>query len=281
MRNLAYMVSRREKHSRSFLKLREQIFERQLALLADEEPQNQMSLAEMSAVLEANHGPTVYDKMFSHPDSEQHTYEDFELIISRIAGEIKEGSSQILKDNPPSLMRKKSMDMKQEVINYKRNFSDTSQSDSDDSFIRQRLKPSTSSSQGGGSTAAASGGRQSASKKSHHKDIKKKSSPLDKKSGGAAATAATKYKKSKAAAKLGSGDQSDSSLDSSEVDREFSRLSPRKDRHTKAHPKISMDIYSDTDSEIEAKLAKSTTKTQSPSKTKSSNSSSSRQVTLS
>lgn len=44
VRNLAYMVSRREKLSRSFLKLREQILEKQLVLLADEEPANQVSL---------------------------------------------------------------------------------------------------------------------------------------------------------------------------------------------------------------------------------------------
>ena len=96
VRNLAYMVSRREKISRSFVKLREQILEKQLALLADEEPQNQMSLAEMSAVIEANHGPSVYDKMLANPDCEQYTHDDFEVIISRIAGEIKDGSSQAL-----------------------------------------------------------------------------------------------------------------------------------------------------------------------------------------
>ena len=56
----------REKISHSFVKLREQILEKQLALLAGEEPQNQMSLAETSAVIE-NHGPSVYDKMLSHP----------------------------------------------------------------------------------------------------------------------------------------------------------------------------------------------------------------------
>merc|ERR1719410_2673315 len=108
VRNLAYMVSRREKLSRSYVKLREQVLEKQLALLADEEPHNQMSLIEMSAVLEANHGPTVYDKLFSNPDSEQHTHEDFELLICRIAGEISEGSAQIRKDNP---FRKKSTDL--------------------------------------------------------------------------------------------------------------------------------------------------------------------------
>ena len=135
VRNLAYMVSRREKISRSFVKLREQILEKQLALLADEEPQNQMSLAEMSAVIEANHGPSVYDKMLANPDCEQYTHDDFEVIISRIAGEIKDGSSQIRKDNPRLDFRKKSLDTPQKEKLYERIFSDTSQSESDDSFI--------------------------------------------------------------------------------------------------------------------------------------------------
>lgn len=218
--------------SRSFVKLREQIFERQLALLADEEPGNQMSLAEMSAVLEANHGPTVYDKIFSSADSEQHTYDDFELIISRIAGEIKEGSSQIRKDNPE---RKTSIDTK--PTPYMRIFSDTSQSESDDSFHYSRFK----SQQG-------PGGRQNLSKKSHsNKDIKKKSSPLDKKSG--------KHKSNKTV-------HSDSSLNSSEVERQFNRLSPRKDQSKK----FSTHIYSDTDSDTDRRKSKAS----SSSKTKSS-----------
>ena len=136
VRNLAYMVSRREKLSRSYVKLREQTLEKQLALLADEDPQNQMSLIEMSAVLEANHGPTVYDKTFSNPDSEQHSVEDFEMLICRIAGEISEGSAQIRKDNP---FRKKSTDLpsNSRTVPYERIFSDTSQSESEsDSFMK-------------------------------------------------------------------------------------------------------------------------------------------------
>ena len=135
VRNLAYMVSRREKLSRSYVKLREQTLEKQLALLADEDPQNQMSLMDMSAILEANHGPTVYDKTFSNPESEQHTQEDFEVLICRIAGEISEGSSQIRRDNP---FRKKSSDFpsNSRTVPYERIFSDTSQSESDDSLIK-------------------------------------------------------------------------------------------------------------------------------------------------
>ena len=51
MRNLAYMVSRREKLSRSFLKLREQILEKQLVLLADDDPTNQVRVQPHSPLL--------------------------------------------------------------------------------------------------------------------------------------------------------------------------------------------------------------------------------------
>merc|ERR1712203_1038555 len=49
--------------------------------------------------MEANHGPTIYDRVFSHRDAESHNEQDFEVIISRISGEIK-ASSQRQKDNP-------------------------------------------------------------------------------------------------------------------------------------------------------------------------------------
>merc|ERR1712127_717505 len=75
------------------------------------------------------------DKMLSTPDCEQYTHDDFEAIISRIAGEIKTGSSQIRRDNPRLDFRKKSLDTPQKEKLYERVFSDTSQSESDDSFI--------------------------------------------------------------------------------------------------------------------------------------------------
>ena len=67
VRNLCYMVSRREKLQKSFVKLREQIFEKQLDLVADDSNAQQMSLLEISALLEANHGPTVYDSLSLPP----------------------------------------------------------------------------------------------------------------------------------------------------------------------------------------------------------------------
>ena len=39
---------------------------------------------EMSAILEANHGPGVYDRLFAHSDAEKNNENDFEMIQSRI-----------------------------------------------------------------------------------------------------------------------------------------------------------------------------------------------------
>ena len=55
----------------------------------------QMTLVELSAILEANHGPNIYDRMFSHRDAESHTENDFEVIISRLSGEIAANSAQV------------------------------------------------------------------------------------------------------------------------------------------------------------------------------------------
>lgn len=82
VRNLCYMVSRREKLSRSFLKMREQTFHKQLAVL---EHTPSLPPNVFSAVIEANHGPTIYDRLYSHLDAEDHTI-DFETIVARIAG---------------------------------------------------------------------------------------------------------------------------------------------------------------------------------------------------
>ena len=39
---------------------------------------------EMSAILEANHGPGVYDRLFAHSDAEKNNENDFQMIQSRI-----------------------------------------------------------------------------------------------------------------------------------------------------------------------------------------------------
>lgn len=81
VRNLCYMVSRREKLSRSFFRLREQTFHKQTAVL--ESAGNLPNLV-FQAVCEANHGPSIYDRLYSHDSVEEH--KDFDTILARIAG---------------------------------------------------------------------------------------------------------------------------------------------------------------------------------------------------
>lgn len=82
VRNLCYMVSRREKLSRSFFRMREQTFHKQVAVLSaagsDIPPQ------ELSAIIEANHGPSIYDRLYSHDNAPDHK-NDFEELLARIA----------------------------------------------------------------------------------------------------------------------------------------------------------------------------------------------------
>ncbi|XP_066985273.1 LOW QUALITY PROTEIN: PHD finger protein rhinoceros [Macrobrachium rosenbergii] len=88
VRNLCYMVNRRERLSRSFMKIREQTFAKQVAMI------NSMNISlssqELNAVLQANHGPSVYDRLYSHSGAPVHTEKEFEKIIACIAGTLTE-----------------------------------------------------------------------------------------------------------------------------------------------------------------------------------------------
>lgn len=77
------MVSRREKLSRNLLSLREQTFHKQIAVLS--ESKLNLSSAELSAVQEANHGPSIYDRLYSYTDAPDLST-DFETMLSRISG---------------------------------------------------------------------------------------------------------------------------------------------------------------------------------------------------
>ncbi|CAH2034986.1 unnamed protein product, partial [Iphiclides podalirius] len=81
VRNLCYMVSRREKLSRSFFRMREQTFHKQVAVLSTEPD---ISGADLAAIIEANHGPSIYDRLYSHPNAPDHK-NDFEDLLARIA----------------------------------------------------------------------------------------------------------------------------------------------------------------------------------------------------
>ncbi|KAG0723040.1 PHD finger protein rhinoceros [Chionoecetes opilio] len=82
VRNLCYMVNRRERLSRSFIKTREQTFSKQASLLGG----GALSPPEAAAVLQANHGPSVYDRMYSHPAAPRHTHKQFERLAALMAG---------------------------------------------------------------------------------------------------------------------------------------------------------------------------------------------------
>lgn len=81
VRNLCYMVSRREKLSRSFFRMREQTFHKQVAVLSADASIPEQELA---AIIEANHGPSIYDRLYSHPNAPDHK-NDFEDLLARIA----------------------------------------------------------------------------------------------------------------------------------------------------------------------------------------------------
>ncbi|KAK7086898.1 E3 ubiquitin-protein ligase Jade-2 [Halocaridina rubra] len=88
VRNLCYMVNRRERLSKSFLKIREQTFSKQVSLLSNSGLN--LSSQEVDAVLQANHGPSVYDRLYSHANSPVHSEKQFKKIIACIAGKLSE-----------------------------------------------------------------------------------------------------------------------------------------------------------------------------------------------
>lgn len=81
VRNLCYMVSRREKLSRSFFRMREQTFHKQISLLSSG---TAIPDHELTAIIEANHGPSIYDRLYSHPNAPDHK-NDFDELMARIA----------------------------------------------------------------------------------------------------------------------------------------------------------------------------------------------------
>lgn len=102
VRNLCYMVSRREKLSRSFFRMREQTFQKQVAVLSGD---HTLTPAVTNAVVEANHGPSIYDRLYSHSSATDHK-NDFENILAQIAGldsedDIKKDLNGLIRRNKP------------------------------------------------------------------------------------------------------------------------------------------------------------------------------------
>lgn len=99
VRNLCYMVSRREKLSRSLFKLREQVFYKQISVLTDAnaqsssgEPNEKCDEQFKNAVIYANDGPTLYDRFYSSADKNTPTqYQSLEYILEKLLGSAKNG----------------------------------------------------------------------------------------------------------------------------------------------------------------------------------------------
>lgn len=97
VRNLCYMVCRREKLSRSFFRMREQTFHKQASVLSSAS----LSVPVVQAIIEANHGPSIYDRLYSYNEAEDHTA-DFDVILARIAG-IKSPKRESNEDKKPEI----------------------------------------------------------------------------------------------------------------------------------------------------------------------------------
>uniref|UniRef100_A0A182WI61 PHD finger protein rhinoceros n=1 Tax=Anopheles minimus TaxID=112268 RepID=A0A182WI61_9DIPT len=112
VRNLCYMVSRREKLSRSFFRMREQTFNKQVAALtafrnggvgeATNHQRNsggsaalsQIDPAMLDAILHANHGPTIYDRLYSC-NSVSSTMPSLDEMVERIISGVNSSNSGI------------------------------------------------------------------------------------------------------------------------------------------------------------------------------------------
>ena len=82
-------------------------------------------------------GPGVYDRLFAHSDAEVNTENDFEIILSRLSGEITESSATIRRDNPYRNKNKENQQSSsatetQTKPAYKRIFSDSSEPSDDE-----------------------------------------------------------------------------------------------------------------------------------------------------
>lgn len=94
VRNLCYMVSRREKLSRSFFKMREQTFHRQTSVLNELNTKN-LDNSLLNAILEANHGPSMYDKLYSSEAISANMSINLEEMISTLTGALSTKSSAV------------------------------------------------------------------------------------------------------------------------------------------------------------------------------------------
>lgn len=97
VRNLCYMVSRREKLSRSFFKMREQIFHKQVTVLSRHKTAK-LDDSVVNAIMEANHGPSIYDVLYSSDSIKETETIKIEEMIDSILGNTSSKSNKTLSE---------------------------------------------------------------------------------------------------------------------------------------------------------------------------------------
>lgn len=155
VRNLCYMVSRREKLSRSFFKMREQIFHKQYSILSNHHRKTtKLDDESLRAILDANHGPSIYDVLYSSDSIKDSRVmmidEMIDLILGNNASSNKASTKSLLEING-NINKKDKMDA---VTRYSKLFNggntssnrkfnyDSITSDTDDSAIKQSTRKS-------------------------------------------------------------------------------------------------------------------------------------------
>ena len=240
VRNLCYMVSRREKLSRSFFKMREQIFHKQMAVLSRNKNTNKLDESVIESIVEANHGPSIYDVLYSSDTiiKDQTKQIKIEVMIDSILGNnlnSKSNTSNKLATDINGSTKKMDASSRYSKIfnggtgsgaNRKYSLCDSLSSDTDNSSRRRRnrRKMEHNNSSSAASTSSASTDDEGrVARKSPVKFTKPSpipaASPVVKKKVGRPSLKATETKKRKANSVVSSAEKNKShSMDSSSED---------------------------------------------------------------
>lgn len=103
VRNLCYMVSRREKFSRSFFKIREQVFHKQMAVLGTCKKPAKLDDISIKATMGANHGPSIYDVLYSCDSVKDAKAMKIDEMIDAIVGNSSSKSNKEINGNVKKL----------------------------------------------------------------------------------------------------------------------------------------------------------------------------------
>lgn len=105
VRNLCYMVTRREKLSRSYFRQREQIFHKQMAVLSSCKKSSKQDELLIKATMEANQGPSMYDVLYSSKSGGESRLKLDEMIDAILGN-----SAKVSKDVNGSIKKEKKTD---------------------------------------------------------------------------------------------------------------------------------------------------------------------------